>query len=146
MADEIMEALDDQILDELVHADNFDPESKEHQTIIDNVCKLFRVRSEQLKIDGDYDEQINRRELDEKKMKAELEKQERDDEYQKSQDRLNMLISIAKIGLVDIVLPIGFCMAYYSKVNKGFKFEQTGTYTSKTFMDHMKHDVFNFKK
>ena len=85
-----------------------------------------------MKADTDYDEKLYRRELDERHEKDESEKQTREEEFKRNQLAEQTKDRYFRLGIeaVGIILPLVF---YASWMKRGFKFEETGTYTSTTF-------------
>lgn len=143
MDEQIRQALANEILSQLNNLSTLDPGSKEQQTAVENVAKLYRLGLEDAKADTDYDEKLYRRDVDAQHEQAEaerrireeqneLDRQAREEQFKKDQlaeqtkDRYFKL----GIGVAEIVLPLLF---YATWMKKGFKFEETGTYTSTTF-------------
>ena len=125
MEENIRELLSEAIKNEIANLSRFNPESKEHGEIIDNLTKLYRLRIEESKSDWEYSERYETRLAEEERRKQEdvlksvqLEEQEKD--------------RYIKIGIeaAGIILPLIF---YASWMRKGFRFEETGTFTSTTF-------------
>lgn len=89
----------------------------EQAIAIDNLAKLYKLKIEDDKVHLDYTERYDARMQD-----AELKKSQMDDKT----DRY------IKIG-ADIVIPVATLMFYYIWMNKGFKFEESGSISSTTF-------------
>ena len=106
MDEQIRQALANEILSQLNGLSNLEPGSKEQQTAVENVTKLYRLGLEDVKADTDYDEKLYRRDVDAQHEQDELDRQAREE------------------------LPLIF---YATWMKRGFKFEETGTYTSTTF-------------
>ena len=125
MDEQIRTALANEILAELNSLSGMEIGSKEHQTAVENVTKLYRLGLDDVRNDTDYDEKWNRREM-------EKEKQEREEEYRDKQAQEQKVDRYVRYGLeaAGIVLPLIF---YATWMSRGFKFEETGTYTSTTF-------------
>lgn len=132
MDEQIRQALADEILSQLNNLSTLDPGSKEQQTAVENVTKLYRLGLEDAKTDTDYDEKVRRREMDEQHEQNELDKQTREEQFKKDQlaEQIKDRYFRLGIGVAEIVLPLIF---YATWMKKGFKFEETGTYTSTTF-------------
>lgn len=132
MDEQIRQALADEILSQLNNLSTLDPGSKEQQTAVENVTKLYRLGLEDAKTDTDYDEKVRRREMDEQHEQNELDKQAREEQFKKDQlvEQIKDRYFKLGIGVVEIVLPLIF---YATWMKRGFKFEETGTYTSTTF-------------
>lgn len=125
MEENIRDLLSEAIKNEIANLSRFNPESKEHAEIIDNLAKLYRLRIEESKSDWEYSERYETRLAEEERRRQEdilksvqLEEQEKD--------------RYIKIGIeaAGIILPLMF---YASWMRKGFRFEETGTFTSTTF-------------
>ncbi len=131
MDENIREALADEILSELNGLNELEIGSKEHQVAVDAVTKLYRLGLEDVRNDTDYDEKVARREMDKKAS-------EREQETQNKQEKGQRIERWARFGLeaAGIVLPLMF---YRSWMKRGFKFEETGTFTSSTFRGLIHH-------
>ncbi|WP_304859239.1 hypothetical protein [uncultured Bacteroides sp.] len=132
MDEQIRQALADEILSQLNGLSNLEPGSKEQQTAVENVTKLYRLGLEDVKADTDYDERVRRREMDEQHEQNELDKQACEEQFKKDQLAEQTKDRYFKLGVevAGIVLPLIF---YATWMKRGFKFEETGTYTSTTF-------------
>ena len=132
MNEEIRQALADEILDQFENLKNLDPGSKEQQTAVENITKLYRLGLEDVKADADYDEKLYRRDVDVQHERDELDKQAREEEFKRNQLSEQIKDRYFRLGIevAGIILPLMF---YASWMKKGFKFEETGTYTSTTF-------------
>ena len=115
--DEIRELLDEAIkkeLERIIKMDN----GEEKTRAINDLVKFYQLRNEETKINYDFEENYKRLERDE-----ELEKR---NWIEKVKDRYFK----AGIEILGIVLPLIFYAAW---TRRGFKFEETGTFTSTTF-------------
>lgn len=132
MDEQIRQALADEILNQLNGLSTLEPGSKEQQTAVENVTKLYRLGLDDVKADTDYDEKVNRREMDAQHEQNELDKQAREEQFKKDQLAEQVKDRYFKLGLeaAGIILPLMFYAAW---MKRGFKFEETGTYTSTTF-------------
>ena len=132
MNEEIRQALEDEILDQFNNLKNLDSGSKEQQTAVENITKLYRLGLEDVKADTDYDEKLYRRDVDAQHEQDELDKQTREEEFKRNQLSEQTKDRYFRLGIevAGIILPLMF---YASWMKKGFKFEETGTYTSTTF-------------
>lgn len=108
MDENIKQMLDEEIMEEITDLSILQSGSEEKSTAIDELVKLHKLRIEEAKVE------------------LEGEKLKKDPTTEQSKDRY------LKFGLeaAGIVLPLIF---YAVWMNKGFKFEETGTYTSTTF-------------
>lgn len=132
MDEQIRQALADEILSQLNNLSTLDPGSKEQQTAVENVTKLYRLGLEDVKADTDYDEKLYRRDVDAQHEQEELDRQAREEQFKKDQlaEQIKDRYFKLGIGVAEIVLPLIF---YATWMKRGFKFEETGTYTSTTF-------------
>lgn len=132
MDEEIRKALTNEILSEFEDLKNLDSGSKEQQMAIENVVKLYKLGLEESKFDADWDEICNRRTVDVKREQNELEKQKHEEQFKKDQLEEQKKDRYFRLGIevAGIILPMMF---YATWMRRGFKFEETGTYTSTTF-------------
>ena len=132
MDEQIRQALADEILRQLNGLSALQPGSKEQQTAVENVTKLYRLGLEDVKADTDYDEKIYRRDVDAQHEQEELDRQAREEQFKKDQLAEQTKDRYFKLGIAaaEFVLPLIF---YATWMKRGFKFEETGTYTSTTF-------------
>jgi len=118
MNEEIRDLLGEEIKEEIQNLSTLEPGSKEKSTAIEDLAKLYRLRIEELKNDGDLSEKYYSRECEEQLKKDQLDEQIKDRYF--------------RLGLeaAGIILPMIFYAAW---MKRGFRFEETGTYTSTTF-------------
>lgn len=116
--DEIKDLLGEEIKTEIRDLSTLEPGSKEKSTAIDDLAKLYRLRIEETKNEWDFNEKYDTRESDNILKKDQLEEQIKDRYF--------------RLGLeaAGIILPMIFYAAW---MKRGFRFEETGTYTSTTF-------------
>ena len=125
MDEEIRQSLDEEILNELQDLGNLDPGSEEHSRAIDSLTKLYKIKIEEVNNAWDNDEKYNRRLMDDRHHESE-EKLKKDQLAEQIKDRYFRL----GIEVAGIVLPLIFYAAW---MRRGFKFEESGTFTSTTF-------------
>lgn len=118
MGEEIKDLLGEEIKAEIRDLSTLEPGSKEKSTAIDDLAKLYRLRIEETKNEWDFNEKYDARESDNTLKKDQLEEQVKDRYF--------------RLGLeaAGIILPMVF---YAVWMRRGFRFEETGTYTSTTF-------------
>ena len=116
--DEIRDLLGEEIKEEIQNLSTLEPGSKEKSTAIEDLAKLYRLRIEELKNDGDLSEKYNSRECEEQLKKDQLNEQIKDRYFR---------LGVEAAG---IILPLIFYAAW---MRRGFKFEENGTFTSTTF-------------
>lgn len=109
MEKEIKELLNEEIREE-IHNLSLSDKAEEKAKAIDNLAKLYRLK------------------IDEDKEKANLIEKELNKEDLKNQSKDRFIKFGIDVG--GIVLPLIF---YAFWMRRGFKFEEQGTYTSKTF-------------
>lgn len=125
MEKDIKELLSEEIAAEIENLSGFADGSKEKSTAIEDLTKLYKLRIEENRNDWDADEKYNRRVM-------EKEASARDEELKCIQLSEQVKDRYFKVGIAaaELMIPLVF---YGIWMKKGFKFEQTGTYTSTTF-------------
>ena len=142
MAD-IQSLLDGVIETEIQNLESLSSGSDEKSKAIQNLATLHKLRIEEIKAGTDADEKRERWEMDSEQRKAELTLKEREldskaadrdreEMFQKRQAMDQMIDRCVRTGVAvgELVLPLVF---YGIWMNKGFKFEETGSFTSTTF-------------
>lgn len=94
------------------------PNSDEYDAIVDSISILYKLKIEEAKSEIEYQKELVRQELD-----GEKSKNERKFQY-------------IRTG-VEIGLGLSSLMASIWFAKKGFRFEETGTYTSQTFRNSL---------
>lgn len=117
---EIKSLLDDVIEQEIHGVESLESGSSEKSSAIRDLAMLHKLRIEEIKAQTEADEKRERREMDSDHT--------RDDAILKRQAREQMIDRGVRIG--ELMLPL---ICYGIWMNKGFKFEETGTFTSTTF-------------
>ena len=118
MDEEIRKLLGEEIKTEIQDLSTLEPGSKEKSIAIEDLAKLYRLRIEETKNEWDFSEKYDARESDIQLKKDQLEEQVKDRYF-----RLG-------VEAASIILPLIF---YATWMKRGFRFEETGTYTSTTF-------------
>lgn len=118
MDEEIRKLLEEEIKAEIRDLSTLEPGSKEKSTAIEDLAKLYKLRIEETKNEWDFSEKYDARESEKQLKKDQLEEQVRDRYFR---------LGVEAAG---IILPLIF---YAIWMKRGFKFEETGTYTSTTF-------------
>jgi len=118
MGEEIRKLLEEEIKTEIRDLSTLEPGSKEKSTAIEDLAKLYRLRIEETRNEWDFNEKYESRDSDMQFKKNQLEEQVKDRYF-----RLG-------VEVASIILPLIF---YGIWMRKGFKFEETGTFTSTTF-------------
>lgn len=118
MNEEIIDLLGEEIKTEIRSLSALETGSKEKSTAIEDLAKLYKLKIEETKNELDFNEKYETREGDKQFKKDQLKEQVKDRYF-----RLG-------VEAASIVLPLIF---YASWMKKGFRFEETGIYTSTTF-------------
>lgn len=114
MDENIRNALGDEVLAEILKLDELEVGSEEKVRAIDGVCKLYKLGLEESKQDNEIEAQF-----------AKL-------NNEAIEQRSSKIWNGVKYGLeaAAIVIPAAVSLIF---MKKGFKFEETGSYTSTTF-------------
>lgn len=118
MDEEIRKLLEEEIKTEIRDLSTLEPGSKEKSTAIEDLAKLYKLRIEETKNEWDFNEKYESRDSDIQFKKDQLEEQVKDRYFR---------FGVEAAG---IILPLIF---YAIWMKRGFRFEETGTYTSTTF-------------
>lgn len=124
MDEQIKELLGGEIKDEIENLSTLEPGSEEHSKAVENLAKLYRLKIDEAKNEYDYAVKYESQESEERHRQDQKEEQAKD-RYVK--------IGIETAGLI---LPLMF---YASWMRKGFRFEETGAFTSGTFRNLFNH-------
>lgn len=121
MANDIKTKLEEEIQRELEKLSTLDPGSKEHAAAADTLVTLYKLNMDELENDRAFMKKCDHERIEEREIalkNAQLEEQIKDRYFR---------LGIEAAGLV---LPLMF---YAFWMRRGFKFEETGTFTSTTF-------------
>lgn len=143
MSENIKELLNEEIAAEIQAISSLDSGSEEKSKAIEDLAKLYRLRIEETKSELDAEDKRSRRTLESEAnvreneiKKSQLDEQIKadvqDEQYKRSQLDEQVKDRYFKLGIAaaELLIPIIF---YGIWMRKGFKFEETGTYTSTTF-------------
>lgn len=132
MDNEIEKLLDEEIKTEIKSLASMTLTSEEKSDAIDDLAKLYKLRNEHLKIMADFWEAQEKTKLEEKQLREEAESRKGDERVKEEQLKEDARNRYFRFGVeaAGIILPMIF---YAFWMRKGFKFEETGTYTSTTF-------------
>lgn len=121
----IKDLLNEEIAMEIQNLSEFKAGSDEKSSAIDDLAKLYKLRIEENKSEWDADEKYDCRVM-------EGEANTKDDELKQKQLEEQVKERYFRVGVAaaELMVPLIF---YGIWMRKGFKFEETGTYTSKTF-------------
>ena len=125
MAEEIKELLDREIADEIRKLSSLSDGSKEKSEAIEDLTKLYRLKIDESKMEWDVDEKYSRREM-------EKETNAKDEEFRNIQLNEQVKDRYFRVGIAAAELSIRLIF-YGIWMRKGFKFEETGAFTSTTF-------------
>ena len=143
MDENIKDLLNEEIATEIQAISSLDSGSEEKSKAIEDLAKLYRLRIEEIKSELDAEDKRNRRALESEASvreneikKSQLDEQIKadvqDEQYKRSQLDEQVKDRYFKLGIAaaELLIPLMF---YGIWMRKGFKFEETGTYTSTTF-------------
>ena len=143
MSENIKELLNEEIAAEIQAISSLDSGSEEKSKAIEDLAKLYRLRIEETKSELDAEDKRSRRTLESEAnvreneiKKSQLDEQIKadvqDEQYKRSQLDEQVKDRYFKLGIAaaELLIPIMF---YGIWMRKGFRFEETGTYTSTTF-------------
>lgn len=143
MSENIKELLNEEIAAEIQAISSLDSGSEEKSKAIEDLAKLYRLRIEETKSELDAEDKRSRRtleseanvrenEIKKSQLDEQIEADVQDEQYKRSQLDEQVKDRYFKLGIAaaELLIPIMF---YGIWMRKGFKFEETGTYTSTTF-------------
>ena len=143
MSENIKELLNEEIAAEIQAISSLNSGSEEKSKAIEDLAKLYRLRIEETKSELDAEDKRSRRTLESEAnvreneiKKSQLDEQIKADvqeeQYKRSQLDEQVKDRYFKLGIAaaELLIPLMF---YGIWMRKGFKFEETGTYTSTTF-------------
>lgn len=118
MAENISEKLDEVIKKRLDEFDYYDLDNENTKQAVETIEKLYKLRIEERRFEGELCEKQKTRE---------------NEETVKSRELCERNIDRWVNGAITIATTAATLMFYGVWMNKGFKFEETGTFTSTTF-------------
>ncbi len=141
--EQLKDLLSEEIKTQIQDLSKLNPGSAEKSKAVDDLATLYKLKIDETKMELDFDEKQARRKMDkenrlkddaikEQQLKDENSVRERDELIRKEQLAEQVKDRYIRLGIAaaEIILPLIF----YSKwMKKGFKFEETGTFTSTTF-------------
>lgn len=141
--EQLKDLLSEEIKTQIQDLSKLDPGSAEKSKAVDDLATLYKLKIDETKMELDFDEKQARRKMDkenrlkddalkEQQLKDENSVRERNELIRKEQLAEQVKDRYIRLGIAaaEIILPLIF----YSKwMKKGFKFEETGTFTSTTF-------------
>lgn len=125
MNEELKELLEGEIKNEIENLQSLTPGSKEHAEAVESLAKLYKINIEGVKLEGDFAEIYEKTCIEKEKLQDERE-QKAKQLVEQNKDRWVRF----GVDAAQIVLPLVF---YGVWMKRGFKFEESGTFTSNTF-------------
>lgn len=125
MNEDLIMMLDEEIRAEMEGLSSLNYGSKEHTEAVENLTKLYKLRIEDSKAAMEYNKEIDNDQF--RREQAEKEEQSRKDQL--AEQRIDRYVRIG-IAAAELMIPIVF---YNVWMKRGFKFEETGSFTSTTF-------------
>lgn len=125
MDEKIKDLLSEEIEEEIQQLSSLEAGSKEKTTAINDLATLYRLKIEETKTELEFDEKRERRFM-------EIDQSDSDTRIKKSQLTVDEKDRYFRLGVevAGIILPLIFYAAW---MKRGFRFEETGTFTSTTF-------------
>lgn len=143
MSENIKELLNEEIAAEILAISSLPSGSEEKSKAIEDLAKLYRLRIEETKSELDAEDKRSRRtleseanvrenEIKKSQLNEQIKADVQDEQYKRSQLDEQVKDRYFKLGIAaaELLIPLMF---YGIWMRKGFKFEETGTYTSTTF-------------
>jgi hypothetical protein len=143
MDENIRELMNDEIEDELKDLASMRLGSEEHTEAVDTLVKLYKLRLEEMKLEREFEDKRERRTMEAEHHSADVTMKQQqllqedafhecDVQQKEKQLSVQKKDIYFKLGIeaAGIILPLMF---YACWINKGLKFEETGTFTSGTF-------------
>ena len=136
--------LDEMIKTDILEIEEMDVGSEERKSAIDDLVKIYKLRIDETKNDKDICERREARimEMDERREarfmemdeRSEARLMERDTKSRDKQEDLRELVKDRYFRVGIAVAEIGLPLIFYAIwMDRGFKFEESGAYTSSTF-------------
>lgn len=125
MDEKIKNLLCEEIEGEIIKLSSLEAGSKEKSTAINDLATLYRLKIEETKTELEFDEKRERRFM-------EINQSDNDARIKRSQLTVDEKDRYFRLGIevAGIILPLIFYAAW---MKRGFRFEETGTFTSTTF-------------
>ena len=132
MSEEIKALLDEEIKAQIENLYSLESGSDEKSTAIDDLVKLYKLKIEENKNELEFDEKRERRLMENGQSDEEIRNHEYEIQLKRDQLAEQVKDRYFRLGIAaaEIILPLIF---YASWMRKGFKFEESGTFTSTTF-------------
>lgn len=141
--EELSKLMDEEIRSEIKNLAQLNPGSEEHATAVESLAKLYKLRADQTKAELECNEKRSQLQaegvrsereylLKREQLNHDIETATKDDISKQDQLREQKIDHYIRLGVetAGLILPLMF---YGTWMRRGFKFEETGTYTSTTF-------------
>jgi len=129
MDEEIVVKLEEKIQQVADGLNGLEPGSVEHQRCVEDYTKLYKTGLEERRCLTDYEDRISKLELEKEKLDAEKEAREKQEAEAKKEKMINFGFRAVEVGLTVAQL----CLTC-KWLSNGLKFEETGSFTSKSPM------------
>ena len=135
MGENIKELLNEEIAAEIQAISSLDSGSEKKSKAIEDLAKLYRLRIEESKRSRrtlESEASIREHEIKQSQLDEQIKADVQDEQFKSCQLNEQMKDRYFKVGIAaaELLIPLMF---YGIWMRKGFKFEETGTYTSTTF-------------
>ena len=134
MKKNIKDLLDEEIIAQIESLKTLDDGSKEKQSAIDDLNTLYRLKIDETRMGLEFENTLQSDELiiKEKQLDAENDARSCEEQFKAEQLKEQVKDRYFKVGIAaaEIIIPIVF---YGVWLKRGFKFEETGIFTSTTF-------------
>lgn len=117
----VRDLLQGELVTEIKGLSKLNQGSKEHSEAVDSVTKLYKIIIEETENDRALRERSDRDIIQEREWQLKL--------VQSRRESVGQYVKIA-VDVAGVIVPV---IVYSVWMGKGFKFEQTGTFTSTTF-------------
>lgn len=133
----IYSTIDEELLKELKKLSELDPGSDEAKKLMNNITILHQMRMKEKDVHAKCEEIENDKHLDHRKLDLEERKIDLENKREQVKARDARIFQILGVGVTVGTFVIGW--GFRSKwLAKGFKFEESGTFASKTMMECFK--------
>lgn len=130
--EKIEDLLGEEIKNQIESISSLNPGSVERSKAIDDLTKLYKLRIEETKNNSELDEKRERRLMEKEQYDDGLLDREYEAKFKREQLSEQVKDRYIRLGTAaaELILPLIF---YAVWMRRGFKFEKDGTYTSTTF-------------
>lgn len=125
MNEELIMMLDEAIKAGIEKLGSLEYGSEEYSEMVEDLTKLYKLRIEDSKVATEYNKELDNDDF----RRVQMEKEEQARKEQLTEQRIDRCVRVG-IATVELIVPIIF---YNLWMKRGFKFEETGSFTSTTF-------------